>query len=341
MKIQSQIISGLILAAVLLSGCFQTSSRISPPADQSLPVSEPKTAQDPIPDNVNEAGRIPILMYHRIRNSESDYDRTPELFTADLERLYNDGYRPISLKDFIAGRVDVPAGFSPVVITFDDGDRSQYKAGESSPIPTAECAVGIMEAFKAKHPDFNPQATFFLNGGVPFGQKTMLKAKLNYLVLNGYTIGNHTFSHEKLSTLTPEDIAVTLGKNAAELESLSGKPVNLLALPFGNRPKDSGAMAAVISGSFEGNDYQNVGICNVGWQPELPAYIEGFDPMTVNRIRCGDDSDEAGDWLTRLAAHPETRYISDGDPDTVTVPASKAPLVKKPFLGEMKLRIVE
>lgn len=326
----------LLLIGVLLSGCEKSVAVVTAPEIKEEPVIE-----IPLPDNVNEAGRIPVLMYHRIGDSTSEYDRTAQQFREDLERLYREGYRPISLKDFVSGRIDVPVGCSPVVITFDDGDRSQYKALPGGTAPEPDSAVGIMEAFRAEHPDFNPQATFFVNGGVPFGQNDILADKLNYLVQQGYTIGNHTWDHEKLSKQTPDEIQEALGRNAAALELLTGEPVNLLALPYGIRPKDPAPMAAVISGSFEGKPYINVGICNVGWQPELPAYMENFDPAAINRVRCGDDPDEAGDWLTKWAADPAPRYISDGNPDIVTVPAAAAPQVDKSRLGDMTLRVVE
>lgn len=325
-----------LLALALLSGCTQSQ------AIEELPVPSPKPAVEvKLPENVNESGRIAVLMYHRIAESKSDYDRTPELFRKDLERLYEEGYRPIALKDFVAGRVDVPAGCSPVVITFDDGDKSQYQSAPDSALPTPDCALGIMEAFRAEHPDFNPQATFFVNGGVPFGQKAMLSEKLKYLVQRGYTIGNHTWDHEKLSKQSAAEIQIALGRNAAALEPLTGEPVNLLALPYGIRPKEAEPMAAVISGSFEGKAYTNIGICNVGWQPELPAYMEGYDSAAINRVRCGDDADEAGDWLRKWAEAPASRYISDGDPAIVTVPASAAGKVNKAQLGTMTLRVID
>ncbi len=337
MKKHTLCVSALILFSALFSGCTQSEAIVGPPAPPAEPVAEIK-----LPENVNEAGRIPVLMYHRITEaSKSDYDRTPEQFRMDLERLYAEGYRPISLKDFVAGRVDVPAGLSPIVITFDDGDRTQYKAEPGSTVPVKDCALEIMESFRAQHPDFNPQVTFFVNGGVPFGQNDILADKLNYLVQRGYTIGNHTWDHEKLSKQSAEEIQAALGKNAAALEALTGEPVNLLALPYGIRPKDAGPMAAVISGSYEGKPYQNLGICNVGWQPELPAYIVGFDPAAINRVRCGDDADEANDWLTKWAGDPSSRYISDGDPDVITVPAEAEAKVNPSSLGGKTVRIIK
>lgn len=344
MKIKQLPIYPLILS-LLLTGCT-TGSVIPPVAGTETPPLEAGAApaipeSTLLPDNVNEAGRIPVLMYHRIADSASEYDRTAEQFRSDLERLYAEGYRPISLKDFVAGHIDIPVGCSPVVITFDDGDKTQYTAAEGGVTPTDDCALGIMEAFRAEHPEFNPQATFFVNGGVPFGQRSILNEKLKYLLDRGYTIGNHTWGHENLSKLTADEVQTAVGRNAAALEKLTGQPVTLLALPFGIRPKTPEPMAAVVTGTWEGVPYNNLGIMNVGWQPELPAYIIGFDAAAINRVRSGDDKDEAGDWLTRLAAQPENRYISDGDAKTVTVPATLADRINPEALGEKILRVLE
>lgn len=327
----------LLLSAVLSVGCTQSEASEEPVVPPAEPVVEVK-----LPSNVNEAGRIPVLMYHRVtEGSKSDYDRTPQQFREDLERLYAEGYRPISLKDFVAGRIDVPAGLSPIVITFDDGDRSQYTAEPGTTVPVKDCALEIMESFRAQHPDFNPQATFFVNGGVPFGQSDMLEEKLQYLVQRGYTIGNHTWDHEKLSKQTVEEIQRALGKNAAVLQAITGEPVTLLALPYGIRPKEAAPMAAVVSGTYEGQSYENLGICNVGWQPAFPAYIQGFDPAAIDRVRCGDDADELGDWLAKWAKNPASRYISDGDPAVVTVPAPMAEKIDQARLNGKTVRVME
>ena len=77
--------------------------------------------------HVNEAGHIPILMYHDITHKERYLGRSIEHFKHDLERLYAEGYRPVNVSDFMSNRMDVPAGCSPVVLTFDDSRRSQFK----------------------------------------------------------------------------------------------------------------------------------------------------------------------------------------------------------------------
>jgi len=69
------------------------------------------------------AVRIPVLMYHAISDfmEEGDgYTVTPSLFAAQLEWLYNNGFRVIPLREI----GNSPVEKRTVVITFDDGHAS-------------------------------------------------------------------------------------------------------------------------------------------------------------------------------------------------------------------------
>ena len=91
-------------------------------------------------DGINELGKVPIMMYHGIREKTSSstgtvggnvdkdgYNRTPESFRKDLEFYYEKGYRMIRLDDYINGKVDVEYGKSPIILTFDDGNEDNIK----------------------------------------------------------------------------------------------------------------------------------------------------------------------------------------------------------------------
>lgn len=66
---------------------------------------------------------IPVLLYHDISSECSDlYSIDPRLFAAQMEWLYGNGYRAVSLRD-IGDKGKIIPG-KTVVITFDDGYAS-------------------------------------------------------------------------------------------------------------------------------------------------------------------------------------------------------------------------
>lgn len=115
----------------------------------------------------NELGHIMIIMYHGIVESDppSPYQRTVEGLKEDLEYLYENGYRPISMRDYIDNNISVEAGYTPVVLTFDDGIRSSFSLIEENGEfkPTPDSAVDIMNKFYEEHPDFGRHAIFYIN----------------------------------------------------------------------------------------------------------------------------------------------------------------------------------
>ena len=122
-----------------------------------------------------------ILMYHGIGREESTWQRSSDNFRKDLEYMYQNGYRMISLNDYARGEISTDPGYTPIILTFDDGRQNNFnlieKNGEMVLDP--DCAVGILEEFKEKYPDFNVTASFFL-GTNPFGQAEYAEEKLNW-----------------------------------------------------------------------------------------------------------------------------------------------------------------
>lgn len=275
----------------------------------------------------NEAGEIMVLMYHHIKEPEAEWSRTPDNFRKDLQVLYDNGYRPISLFDYVTGNITTEAGFTPVVFTFDDGNQNNFNMIQNSDgewIIDPDSAVGILVDFNEKNPDFPLEATFFINGGTPFGQKEFVEYKLKYLVEKGMDIGNHTNTHINFTNAGKDKIQEELGKLAKLVNSyLPDYQVNTLALPFGSKPKDTGLFQYVIEGEWEGKPYQHRAILEVGWDPYLSPYHQSFNPSKIRRVRASE-TNVAGvgmyDWLEAFNKGSRIRYISDGDPVKVTVP---------------------
>lgn len=288
----------------------------------------------------NEVGKIMIIMYHNISSEESTWSRHYSNFKKDLETLYKKNYRLISMKDFIDNNIDIPAGYTPVIITFDDGLKGQFsfmrKADGVNIHPN--CAVKILEDFNEQHPDFGKKAIFYINSyPVAFGQPEFVREKLNYLVKNGMEIGNHTYSHKNLAKITPREIKEEIGKNIAMIKkNVPEYEVDSLALPYGEIPKN---LNVVVEGSYREIKYRNKSILLVGAEPALPPNHVDFNPLKIPRIRGSERYLQK--WLEYFDANPGERYVSDGDPNIVTVPQNLVSQINKHGLKGKVLRIYD
>lgn len=321
----------LAAAAIAALALAATLSRLSPAppataAAQSLPV---LPARPP-----NEVGLIPILEYHRIGGPEDRWTRSAENFRADLDRLYREGYRPVSLTDLLDGRLDLPAGLSPVVLTFDDSSPGQFRYlgrdGEVAIDP--DSAVGILLDFHRAHPDFAAKATFYVLPAAAqphrlFGQPAYEQRKLRHLVELGFEIGNHTLWHANLARADAATVQHQLASAVRIIqEAVPGYRVRTLALPFGAYPAD---LAAAIAGEANGTAYRHDAILMVAGGLAPSPFAAAFDPLRLPRIQA--TAAEFAHSLGRLARHPDERFVSDGDPAAVTVPRSRASLLRNPL----------
>ncbi|MDJ0761858.1 MAG: polysaccharide deacetylase family protein [Myxococcota bacterium] len=297
----------------------------------------------------NEVGQILVAMYHRIGKKERTWTRTQENFKSDLVELYKEGYRPVSLLDYVENRVSIPAGTTPVVLTFDDGRIDNFRIIEENGAPTVDptSAVGILEQFHAEHPDFPLEATFFLHGKVPFGQSKWISYKLNYLVAKGMDVGNHTTGHDNLSLSQysrPERIQRVIGEQAQYLEKmLTEHPtyrVAALALCHGQRPRHRALWRFLSAGLTNGYAYANAAVLNVGSGPAPAPASTAFNPHSVPRVRASEiGTGRLGlrAWLRYFDRYPNRRYISDGDVKTLTVPLHLKEMIDKTKLNKAQV----
>ena len=280
----------------------------------------------------NEAGKIMVLMYHNIGNEEGEWVRTPANFIKDMNTLYEKGYRPISLHDYVSGNITTEQGFTPVVITFDDGNLNNFEYLENGQI-NEESAVGLLMDFHKKHKDFPLEATFFINGEQPFRQNSLIKKKLNFLIECGMDIGNHTKDHNSFKSVSGEEIQKQIGHQVQYIESFIDREdyfINTLALPYGERPKDEKLTHYLASGSYNGAAYENIAILNVGWNPGYSPYDKRFDNLSIPRIRASEMKvDNVGlyNYIDYFDRKPEERFISDGVADVITIPEEKKELI--------------
>jgi hypothetical protein len=283
----------------------------------------------------NEHGRIPILEYHIIGDREARWTRHRDRFAADLELLYERGYRPVSVSELVDRAIPLAAGLSPVVFTFDDASPSQFRYlerdGKLEIDPTS--MVGIWLAFAKKHPDWRnkavfcvlPAATaghaFFGDRGID-GQKTEWRyRKLKFLADQGFELCNHTLWHANLGKYSDAIVQEQIARGVMAIDSaVPGCQVRTFALPLGVWPKNrelarAGSWRDPRTGRVIG--YKFDAILEVSGVPVPSPYDSAFDPLSLDRIQVVRNAiAQTLDRLDRMGM----RYVSDGDPATIAAP---------------------
>lgn len=290
----------------------------------------------------NEMGLVLILEYHRISTdgTSDDLHRTYQEFRQDIETLKAEGYYPITAREFASGRFDVPAGKSPVILTFDDSSPGQYRILEDGSLDP-DCAVGIMQA-AVRAGNWAPKALFspllyvYPEKDIIFGQPEHAQAKLQQLVAWGYEIGSHTRTHADLRTLSREQIAKELAESQTELEELigSGYKVTTLAVPYGYYPTDVSILA---EGEYQGTPYKFSAALDAAGGPTPSPFSDRFDPYRIKRVPVVKGN--LAVYLKDFRDNPGIRFVSDGDPDTISYPATLASVLGQPR-NDLELRVV-
>lgn len=290
-------------------------------------------------DKINELGEVPIMMYHSIINKkDSDtpyiggnvdkdgYSRTSESFRRDLEFYYQNNYRMVRLEDYVQGDIKVEYGKSPIVLTFDDGYDNNIKVTgldeKGDIIIDKESAVGILEEFKKKYPDFNVTATFFITNNL-FNQPDYNEKILNWLVDNGYDIGNHTKSHNDLGSIDETSVQEVISSTYKTLDSIiKDKYVHIVALPYG-KPynKNHNNFKYVLNGTYDNYSYNTIAALRVGWTSEVSPFHTSFDKEYLKRCRAYDNNGNEFDIAMVFNRLNNTRYISDGYENIITIPS--------------------
>ena len=332
-----RLIAALILATVACQGASRSASVTS--------VAHGEVAKSAADRPANELGRIPILEYHLLGDSETRWHVERNHFRRDLERLYASGYRPVTVSEVVDKKIDLPAGMSPVVFTFDDAGPSQFgyieRNGTLEIDPNS--AVGIWMAFHKEHPDWRNKATFcMLSGGAAGhsffgekgieGQKTAWRfKKVKFLADEGFELCGHTLWHANLGKYSDAVVQEQIARGVLAIDSaVPGYRVRTFALPLGIWPKNR---ALAVAGEWKDprggkvTRYEFDAVLEVSGGPARSPYDPAFDPKRLTRVEVFANALEH--MLDQLDASGQ-RYVSDGDPSKVARPATRTVAVARP-----------
>lgn len=287
----------------------------------------------------NELGRIPVVEYHLIGTAGGRYARERERFARDLELIYQEGYRPVSISQLLDRKIDLPRGLSPMVVVFDDASPGQFsyieRNGNLEIDPVS--GIGIWIKFRKNHPDWANNAVFCLLSGAQAGrsffgdkgiegQKSEWRyRKVQFLKDQGFELCNHTLWHAQLNKYPDAVVQEQIARGEMAIDSaVAGYNVRTFALPLGVWPKNralakAGSWTDPKTGKAFRYDYE--AILEVSGGPTESPYDPKFNPLSIKRIQVfGNQLENLLDRLDKNAS----RYVSDGDPNTVAKPPASA-----------------
>lgn len=317
------------LVALVLLPRSSGEERAQAPAHPRTPSPKPSaaplraTAESARKVKANEAGLVPVIMYHRIvPKRRASIDRTPDQLRKELERLAKGGYVPITAAELVARKIDIPAGTHPVVLTFDDGHPSHF-AMDQNGMPKNDTAVGVIYEIAAKYPNFRPTATFWVNRD-PFGLRDRERQRqaVKWLLDHGFEVANHTYAHPDLRRLSNSKVSEQIVRQERLLKKIGVPGSTTMALPYGSRPRK---LSRAHDGKWDGGEYHFDGVFLAGAEPAVSPYAKSFPRFAIPRIQSNGKQGDCRRWCTTywldwLDKHPRERYTSDGDPARVSVP---------------------
>lgn len=169
---------------------------------------------------------IPILVYHHVRSGTllsrsgdyspaNNFNVDPAIFSSQMKMIRKEKYTPLTVDELIFAKKNNLLPEKPIVITLDDGWRSQY-----------DSAFPILLQYKIP-------ATFYIYTDVIGAPLFMNWKQLQTLVDNHMEIGGHTTHHAHLTKIAEESFYNELVYSKKILEKHLNIEVHNLAYPYG------------------------------------------------------------------------------------------------------------
>ena len=285
--------------ALFLAGCSGGKSGHEAASDAEKPalIKPTKAKAERITTRpANLMGTVFVAEYHHIRAGKGEMFRTPKQFREDLENYYSLGFRPVLASEFLANKMPLPPGASPIVITFDDSMPTQLQLEPDGSV-SPDCAVGIWHAFAKEHPDFPVHATFYVLADHLWTTNEVDPRKAKLVLSLGCELANHTIHHPQLRRLTDAKVKWELATANDKLEELGQALPVSLALPYGVFPKNR----KILKGfDWKGKHVSFTGVFLSGAGPARSPNDPKFNALRVPRILATTVPFGLDYWLKKL-----------------------------------------
>src|SRR4051794_1943879 len=254
---------GGVLAVVILFIAILSSGGSDEPdgkASEQVASSKPGVprGQRNVPTGPLRRAPVPVLMYHGVEapppGSLAGLFVRPHTFASQVEALAREGFHGVTMAQVQAAwdrGARLPP--KPIVLTFDDGYKGQYRN-----------AMPVLRRRRWPAVLYLTIATMGTNIGIPPRQ-------VRGLIRAHWELGGHTFSHPDLRSQAPYPLRHEVRDSRAWLERHFRVPVTNFAYPAGDY--DRRTVKAVRDAKYRGA------------VTVAPGLAERSHPFTMNRIR--------------------------------------------------------
>ncbi len=217
------------------------------------------------------AGRIPVLMYHRITNNKVTAKENwicvhKSNFEKQLRMLELWGFTSITFEDYelyLQGRIPLPR--KPVIITIDDGYLDTYT--QAFPLLKEYGMKAVVFVLGDRTLQYNK---WDAQNKVP-PATLMNKAQIQELQRHGFEIGAHTLSHPDLSKLSCEEAWEEIELSRLALKDELGVAPITFCYPYGGLTRTTKELVKKSGFRFACSVYSG------------PSSI-GEDPYEIRRV---------------------------------------------------------
>lgn len=185
--------------------------------------------------------RVPILVYHSIREDPHPYIRSftvpPRTFARHLDLIEAADLTPLTVSQFATMRQDGCLPDRPVLITFDDGWADTLTAAlpqlhQRGMAATLYVTTGFMRDGRGATRICAPASA------------ALQWADLHHLVAGGFELGAHSVSHPELDAVPRHVARSEITDSRRELEDHLGHRIESFAYPHGYHDRAVRAMVA-------------------------------------------------------------------------------------------------